>query len=90
MIIELSDSDLKEIFALFSSCTKEEIAAIYASADELFFENENLDETYELTQEKAEFARDAWRSITLFLDRHGYVLSRRGEFVDLKSSSGVR
>ena len=90
MNIQLSDSELKELFALFSSCTEEEIIQGYSNQNGAFFEGEDLDETYELRQEKREFSLDAWRSVLLFLDRHGYTLSRQGETVDLKRSSGIR
>jgi len=74
---EPSDDDLREIFALFTSCTEEEISQVYSESSRHFFRKENLDEEYSLVQEKREFARDAWRAVTLFLERHGYAISKR-------------
>ncbi len=71
---DLSDDDLCELFALFSSPTEEEVARIYSENDRLFYKNENLSEEYSLTQEKSEFAHDSWRAVLYFLDRHGYKL----------------
>lgn len=88
MVVELTDSDLKEIFALFSSPTKGEVESIYSRDSHLFFEREELGAEYGLHQEKREFALDAWRAVMLFLHRNGYALSMDGESVDLQSSSG--
>jgi hypothetical protein len=73
---ELSEDDLRELFALFSSPTDEEVANIYSPSHRLFYKNERLDEEYSLTEEKGEYARDSWRAVLSFLDRHGYGLTR--------------
>jgi hypothetical protein len=44
--IQLSDDDLRELFALFSSPTEEEVSQIYSDSHRLFFVKENLDEEY--------------------------------------------
>jgi len=90
MIIELSDSDLQELFALFSSATEEEISQIYSEQSEHFYRNQDLDVEYELTEEKREYALDTWRAVILFLHRQGYKVTKNGEVVDLINSSGVR
>ena len=55
--IRLSDDNLREIFALFSSPTEEEIEQIYSEKDRLFFRNEDTAEEYTLVQENGEFAK---------------------------------
>jgi hypothetical protein len=75
--IHLSDNDLRELFALFSSPTEEEVAQIDSQSHRLFFKNENLGEEYTLREEKGEFARDAWRAVLLFLERHGYEIRKK-------------
>ena len=75
--IQLTDENLRELFALFSSPTDEEVEQIYSNSHRLFFKNEKLDEEYTLCQEKREFACDAWRAVLLFLDRHGYEVRKQ-------------
>ena len=79
---ELSDDDLRELFALFSSPTAEEIERIYSSEDRLFFRNEDVAKEYSLVQERADYARDAWRAVMYFLHRHGYKVTKDGREVD--------
>lgn len=71
-----SEDDLRELFALFTSTTQEEMNQVYSPSHRLFFKNENLDEEYTLVQEKREFARDSWRSVLCFLERHGFTVTR--------------
>ena len=89
MVVQLTDSDLKELFALFSSPAIEEVRMVYTSDSHLSFRRENLSDEYDLHQAKREFAIDAWRAAMLFLHRHGYALSKDGESVDLHGSSGL-
>ncbi|HWR13333.1 MAG TPA: hypothetical protein VN577_00785 [Terriglobales bacterium] len=88
MIVQLSNDDYQELFALFTSTTREELEQIYMANSQDYFRNEKVLEEYELTQEKGEFALDAWRAVMYFLHRHGFVLSKDGQVVDLEQSSG--
>jgi hypothetical protein len=76
-----SEEDLKEIFALFTSPADEEISQIYDETSAVHFSKENLGDEYSLTQEKREFAIDAWRAVNYFLHRRGYslIMSAAGE-----------
>ena len=85
--ISFSDSELKEIFELFSSCTEYELNHIYDMYNDSYFERTNLSEEYELTQPKREFALDAVRAVVYFLNRRGYKLEREGEVITLE---GIR
>jgi DNA repair photolyase len=73
-----SEEDLQEIYALFTSPADEEVSQIYDETSEFHFRKENLAEEYSLTQEKREFAVDAWRAVNYFLQRHGCSLVRDG------------
>jgi len=73
---ELSDDDLREIFARFSSCEGEEIAQIYRPSHRRYFKNERLQDEYTLVEGKREFALDSWRAATSFLKRHGYAITK--------------
>jgi hypothetical protein len=86
---ELSDDDLRELFALFSSPTAEEIERIYSSEDRLFFRNEDVGKEYSLVQERGDYARDAWRAVMYFLHRHGYKVTKDGGAVDLSALAGL-
>jgi hypothetical protein len=86
--IILKDEDLQEIFALFSSPADEERIQAYDEASNFYFRKLNLVDEYSLSEEKKEFAVDAWRAITYYLHRHGYELTRAGEKYDLGKSSG--
>jgi hypothetical protein len=86
--VVLSDDDLKEIFALFSSPTDEERAAVYEPASGSYYREELLGQEYSLTEEKKEFAVDAWRAVSYFLYRHGYSVRKGDIEVDLPRSSG--
>jgi hypothetical protein len=83
-----SDEELQEIFALFSSPTDDERRRIYEPSNHLYFKLEDLEQEYDLTQEKREFAYDAWRAVMYFLHRRGFTLSKNGIEYNLFSSSG--
>jgi hypothetical protein len=86
--VTLSDDDLQELFALFSSPTDEEVRQVLNPSHTNFYKNENLEAEYTLTQERREFADDAWRAVTYFLYRKGFILHRNGVDFDLGASSG--
>ena len=83
--IEFSESDLKEIFALFSSPAEYELHETYDLNSENYFECVALDEEYELAQEKREFALDALRAVFHFLHRHGCRIEKDGKTRSLES-----
>jgi hypothetical protein len=83
-----NDEDLQEIFALFSSPSDEELRQVYDHANPHFHKLEDLQEEYALTQEKREFAEDAWRAIMFFLHKRGFRLTKEGIEFDLNASSG--
>jgi hypothetical protein len=78
----LSDDDLREIFGLFTSPSRYERDQIYKPGIH-FFESVDLKEEYELTEEKVELARDAWRAVIAFLHRHGYELKKGSQIIPL-------
>lgn len=81
--IELSENDLKEIFSLFTSCTVHERKQTYdKSSDHYYLNVEPLLEC-SLTQEKREFALDAWRAVVYFLHLKGYSLCKAGQQLHL-------
>lgn len=82
-MITLTENDLKEIFALFSSVSSFELRQVYNGREDHFYENEILSEEYELTEPKGEFARDSWRAVIYFLYKHGYQLKKGVEIIDL-------
>lgn len=85
--IELNEDDLKEIFSLITSCTLHERNQIYdESSDHYYLRVEPLVE-YSLTQDKREFALDAWRAVTHFLHLRGYSLCKGGQQVSLAFSN---
>jgi len=84
--ILLSEDDLKEIFALFSSATKFEKLQVYDEQSEHYFHNVQLSEEYSLTEETREFALDAWRAVISFLNSKGYSLCEDGRIVRLSFS----
>ncbi|MBI1759822.1 MAG: hypothetical protein HYR56_00155 [Acidobacteria bacterium] len=81
--IEFAESDLKEVFGLFTSCSKQELDWNYDPARQDFFEQIVLLEEYELTQERREFALDALRATLFFLYHAGYQLEKDGRVVSL-------
>lgn len=85
--IVLSEDDLKEIFALFTSVTKFEKAQVYDEQGDHYFRRVQLSEEYALTEETREFALDAWRAVISFLNSNGYSLSKEGRIVTLAFSN---
>ncbi len=84
--IILNEEDLKEIFSLFSSSTRyEKEQAFDESSDNYFLKIELFDE-YSLTEEKREFALDAWRAVVHFLYLRGYSICRDEKRNDLSFS----
>ena len=81
--VALTEDDLKEIFSLFTSCTKYERDQIYdKNSGHYFLEVRPFDE-YTLTEENHEYALDAWRAVIYFLYSKGYSLSKNSERIDL-------
>ena len=85
--ISFSDTELKEIFELFSSCSEYELNQVYDLAGDSYFDRVDLSAEYELTLPKREFALDAVRSVLYFLNRRGYRLERNGE---VKTLDGIK
>jgi hypothetical protein len=81
--IRFSDSDLKELFELFSSCSKYELSRVFDPNDPMYFGRVDLEQEYELTQPKREFALDAARAVLYFLHSRGYKLQRNDETLPL-------
>jgi hypothetical protein len=81
--IPISEDDLRELFALFTSCTEHERKQVYSSRSSHYFLNQNISEEHSLTEEKREYALDAWRSVLYFLHKKGYSLCKNGEDIDL-------
>jgi len=81
--INLTENDLKEIFSLFTSSTKYERDQVYdRNSDHYFLEVNLLDEST-LTEERREYALDAWRVVIYFLHSRGYSLCKDDECSDL-------
>jgi len=83
-----TDQQLQEIFAVFSSPTGYERDQVYDQSSPHFYGREDLLQEYSLTQEKREFAEDAWRAVIYTLSRHGFVLRKDDIEFDLAASSG--
>lgn len=81
--ISLNEDDLREMFSLFSSSTKFERAQVYDAQSDHHYAKVRLSEEYSLTQEKGEFAFDAWRAVISFLHSQGYCLSKEREVLTL-------
>jgi hypothetical protein len=81
--MELTEEDLKEIFSLFTSPSKYEKAQIYDEKDAHYYKEQNLDDSYDLSQEKREYAYDAWRAVVYFMHIHGYRLQKGNKVVEL-------
>jgi hypothetical protein len=88
LTINLTDDELREIFALFSSPTDYERQQAYDETNAHFYEREDLSREYTLTQERREFAEDAWRAVMFFLHRRDFRLTKNGEEYDPAASSG--
>jgi hypothetical protein len=85
--IELNENDLKEIFSLLTSCTIHERNEIYEESSNHYYLKVDLMEENSLTQEKREFALDAWRAVLYFLHSKGYSLCKAGQQVVLDFSN---
>ena len=81
--MKLNEDDLREIFALFCSTTRYERNQIYDKDSGHHFASENLDDVYDLSQEKREYALDAWRAVMYLLYRRGFKLRRNNEEIQL-------
>ena len=81
--VELDDSDLKEIFALFTSPSEYEVAQIYDPQSEHYFQKVDLNKEYSLTEEQREYAIDALRAVIQFARSRGYSLCKDDEEIDL-------
>lgn len=84
--IMLSEDDLREIFSLFTSSTKYERDQVHDEKSGHYFLKVELFEEHTLTEEKREFALDAWRAVIYFLHSKGYSLCKDGEKTDLSFS----
>ena len=85
--IVLSEDDLKEIFALFTSATKFGKLQVYDEQGDHYFRKVQLSEEYSLTEETREFALDAWRAVISFLNTNGFSLNKEGRIVRLSFSN---
>ena len=81
--IALSEEDLSEIFSLFTSSTKYERDQVYDRNSGHHFLEVKLFDEYSLTEEKREYALDAWRAVIYFLHSKGYSLWKDGDRADL-------
>lgn len=84
--IVLSEDDLKEIFSLLTSSTRYERDQVYDEGSDHHFLEVDLFNEYTLTEEKREYALDAWRAVIYFLHLRGYSLWKEGEKTDLSFS----
>lgn len=85
--IELSENDLKELFSLLTSCSIHERNQIYDESSEHHYLKVEPFLEYSLTQEKREFALDAWRAVIYFLHLRGYSLYKAGQQIPLNFSN---
>ncbi len=81
--ISFTESDLKEVFELFSGPSRYELRRMYDPRSEHFYERINLSDEYELTLPKREFALDALRAVLAFLHRQGYKLEKESTITNL-------
>jgi len=82
-VLEISEEDFKEIFALYTSSTKYERDQTYDVNCIHFFRNEDLNAEYSPSLDKREFAVDAWRAVLYFLYKHGFSAYKDGVVYDL-------
>jgi hypothetical protein len=82
----LSEEDLQELFSLFTSATKYERDQVYDEKKEDYFLRVRPFDEYTLTEEKREYAFDAWRAVTYFLYVRGYSLYKDGKQINLSFS----
>ncbi|MDQ3821503.1 MAG: hypothetical protein M3362_28015 [Acidobacteriota bacterium] len=81
--VELTDSDMKEIFSLFTSPSAYEVGQIYDPQSEHYFMNVDLKEEYSLTEPTLEYAIDAVRAVIQFIRSKGYSVCKDGEEIEL-------
>jgi transcriptional regulator NrdR family protein len=79
---KFTEDNLKEVFALFTSATFDELTQIYDKNNRHYFENEKLDDEYHLSEEKREISLDSLRSVLYFLTKHGYRISKGNEEIN--------
>ena len=84
--IALTEDDLRELFSLFCSPTKYEKEEMYRLSSDHHFSGVNLSEEYQISEEKREFAIDAWRAVLFFLYSRGYSLCKDRKTIDLSFS----
>ena len=61
--VEFSEDDFREVFALFSSVSADELGQVDDPSSEHYFRRLDLSEEYHLSFEKREFAIDALRAV---------------------------
>ena len=81
--LNISDNDLKEIFALFTSVSTYELKQIYDPGHYLYFKNEDLDKEYELTEERRQYSLDSLRAVLYWLNKKGFTLVKGGNVDNL-------
>ncbi|PIR16271.1 MAG: hypothetical protein COV48_09985 [Elusimicrobia bacterium CG11_big_fil_rev_8_21_14_0_20_64_6] len=81
--IALDDDDLKNIFALFCSPTKQERAQAHEPTSVHHYSKVDLSGEYSLTQERREYSLDAWRAVLEFLRTKGVRLRIGEQELDL-------
>ncbi len=86
-MIRLSDEELKELFALFTSPAKYELEQIYKPGEH-FYKNVNLEEEYTVYLDKRDFALDSWRAVLYFLFKRGFQLKKGNDIIDLDFIEG--
>ena len=82
--VEFSEDDFREVFALFSSVSADELGQVDDPSSEHYFRRLDLSEEYHLSFEKREFAIDALRAVLTYLHRHGYRVEKDGKIISLK------
>lgn len=81
--IHLNQEDLQELFSLFTSATQYEKGQVYDGNSTHYFRHTDLTAEYELSEEKGEYARDAWRAVLSFLHTKGFALAYGEHRLDL-------
>ena len=82
--VEFSEEDFREVFALFSSVSADELGEVDDPSSAHYFRRLDLSEEYQLSFEKREFAIDALRAVLTYLHRHGYRVEKDGQIISLK------
>jgi hypothetical protein len=81
--IHLQPEDLQELFSLFTSVTQHEKEQLYDCSSPHYFRHTDLSAEYELSEEKGEYALDAWRAVLSFLHAKGFTLIYGEHRIDL-------